>query len=102
MKRIVKAARKIEKKPPAMPSTVEIASGTDAETFSAPDCTFSPAPLSPSHSRQLVGASQLLDCRWQVLKEVAHAPHQWDQEEEADDEDRDRGAEHRHRRSETA
>ena len=36
MKMIVKAARKPAKKSPAMPSTAEIASGTDAETFSAP------------------------------------------------------------------
>ena len=32
MKRIVKAARKIEKKPPAMPRTAEIVSGTTDET----------------------------------------------------------------------
>ena len=49
MKMIVKVTRKPEKKSPAMPMTPAIASGTDAETFSAPDCTFSAAPLSPSH-----------------------------------------------------
>ena len=49
MKMIVKAMRKPEKKSPAMPSTAEIASGTDDETFSDPACTFSAAPLSPSH-----------------------------------------------------
>ncbi len=48
MKRIVKAARKTPKKPPAIPSTAEIASGIETETCSAPDCTFSAAPLSPS------------------------------------------------------
>ena len=48
MKMIVKAIRKPEKKSPAMPSTAEIASGTEAEIFSAPACTFSAAPLSPS------------------------------------------------------
>ena len=49
MKMIVKAMRKREKKSPAMPSTPVIASGTAAETFSAPVCTFPAAPLSPSH-----------------------------------------------------
>ena len=49
MKRIVNAARKTEKKLPAMPSTAEIASGTDTETCSAPDWTFPAAPESPSH-----------------------------------------------------
>ena len=34
-----------------MPSTAEIASGTADETFSAPDWTFSAAPLFPSHRR---------------------------------------------------
>ena len=34
-------------------------------------------------SRQLVGASQLLDRCRQVLQEVAHAPHHGGQEEEA-------------------
>jgi hypothetical protein len=48
MNRIVKQARKLEKKPPAIPSTAEIASGTDDETCSDPDCTFSAAPVSPS------------------------------------------------------
>ena len=48
MKMIVKQMRKPERKPPAMPSTPAIASGTDAATFSAPVCTFSAAPLSPS------------------------------------------------------
>ena len=47
MKRIVNAARKIAKKSPAMPSTAPIASGTETETVSAPDCTFSAAPVSP-------------------------------------------------------
>ena len=37
MKMIVKVTRNAEKKPPAMPSTAEIASGTPDETFSAPD-----------------------------------------------------------------
>ena len=36
MKRIVNPARKTAKKSPAIPSTAEIASGTDADTFSAP------------------------------------------------------------------
>ena len=49
MKRIVKAATKIVKKLPATPSMAEIVSGTDAETSSAPDSTFSAAPESPSH-----------------------------------------------------
>ena len=59
MKRIVKAARKIEKKLPAMPRTAEIASGTDAATFSAPDCTFSPAPPEsiPDSSSELLSCS---------------------------------------------
>ena len=48
MKRIVNAPRKTEKKVPPMPSTAEIASGTDTETCSAPDWTFPAAPLSPS------------------------------------------------------
>ncbi len=48
MKMIVKVTRKPEKKSPAMPMTPAIASGTAAETFSAPDCAFSAAPLSPS------------------------------------------------------
>ncbi len=51
MKRIVKAARKIEKKSPAIPSTDEIASGTETDTCCAPDWTFSAAPLSPSQER---------------------------------------------------
>jgi hypothetical protein len=37
MNRIVNAARKMEKKSPAMPSTPEIASGIDNETSCAPD-----------------------------------------------------------------
>ncbi len=37
MKRIVKAARKMLKKSPAMPSMASIVSGTDVETVSAPD-----------------------------------------------------------------
>ena len=49
MKRIVKAARKTEKKSPAIPSIAEIASGTETDTSSAPDWTFSAAPESPSH-----------------------------------------------------
>ena len=36
MKRIVKPARKIEKKSPAIPSTAETASGTETEVLSAP------------------------------------------------------------------
>ena len=48
MKMIVKAARKSPKNDPAMPSTPEIASGTDTETCCAPSCTFPAAPESPS------------------------------------------------------
>src|SRR5215207_1096106 len=50
VKSTVKPATKIVKKSPAMPSRAEIASGTDAATFSAPDCRFPPAPVSPSQS----------------------------------------------------
>ena len=48
MKRIVKLARKTPKKLPAMPSTAEIASGTETETSCAPSWTFPAAPESPS------------------------------------------------------
>ena len=44
MKRIVKPARKTPKKSPAIPSTAEIASGTEAEICCAPSWTFPPAP----------------------------------------------------------
>ena len=47
-KMTVKQMRKAEKKLPAIPSTAEIASGTDAEICSDPACTFPAAPLSPS------------------------------------------------------
>ena len=47
-KMTVKQMRKPEKKLPAIPSTAEIASGTDAEICSDPACTFPAAPLSPS------------------------------------------------------
>ena len=50
MKRIVKAARKTPKKSPAMPSTALIASGTALEICSAPDWTFSAAPVPPIES----------------------------------------------------
>ena len=53
MKMIVKAARKSPKKSPAMPSTALIVSGTETETLSAPDCTFSAAPESPIESSSL-------------------------------------------------
>ena len=49
MKMSVNPARKTEKKLPAMPSTAEIASGTEAAILSAPACTFSAPPLVPSH-----------------------------------------------------
>ncbi len=48
VKRIVKPAMNTVKKPPAMPSTDEIASGIETETCSAPSCTFPAAPESPS------------------------------------------------------
>ena len=49
MKRIVNAARKSEKNPPAIPRTAEIALGTSCETCWAPSWTFPAAPESPSH-----------------------------------------------------
>ncbi len=49
VKRIVKPAMKTVKKPPAIPSTDEIASGIETDICSAPSCTFPAAPVSPSH-----------------------------------------------------
>ena len=72
MKRIVKAARKTEKKLPAMPSTAWIASGTDAAIVSAPDWTFSAAPESPTESSS-PESRRSCDRRRQVLEVVAHA-----------------------------
>ena len=49
VKRIVKLAMKTVKKPPAIPSTDEIASGIETDICSAPSWTFPAAPVSPSH-----------------------------------------------------
>ena len=68
-----------------MPSTAEIASGTDAETFSAPDWTFSPAPPSRPATTSSSELAQLLDRCRQVLEEVAHAADERHEEEEGED-----------------
>ena len=97
---IVKAMRKPEKKSPAMPSTAEIASGTDDETSSDPACTFSAAPLSPSHDSSSDSRSCSTVCgrSWRV----ANAPHERHQEEKREHEHRDGRAEDRDCRREPA
>ena len=71
MNMIVKHARNTPKKPPAMPSTAEIASGTETEICWAPSWRFPPAPgVEP---RQLTRVLQLGDELRQVMEEVADA-----------------------------
>ena len=101
MKMTVKQTRKPETKPPAMPSTAEIASGTAAETCSDPACTFSAAPLSPSQESSS-DCAQLLDGRGQLLEEVADPADERHQEQQRDHQHRDGGAEHRDRRGQPA
>ena len=62
-----------------MPSTSEIASGTETEIFSAPSWRFPPAPVSPSHDSS--PESRTTDGRRQLLEEVAHAADERDEQQ---------------------
>ena len=101
MKMTVKQTRKAEKKLPAIPSTAEIASGTDAEICSDPACTFS-GGAAVAEPGELVGCPQLLDDRRQLLEEVSDTADERHQEQERDHEHPDGGAEHRDGRGEPA
>ena len=84
-----------------MPSTPEIASGTDAEIFSAPVCTFSAAPLSPSHE----SSSDARSCstsRRKILEKVPNRADERHQEQQPDQRAPARSAEHHHRRRQPA
>ena len=89
MKMIVKQMRKPEKKPPAIPSTAEIASGTAAEIFSEPAWTFSAAPLSPSQdsSSDARSCSTVCGRSWRKSRTLADERHQ---EQQRDHEHRQR------------
>ena len=100
-KMIVKQMRKAEKKLPAIPSTAEIASGTDAEILlgSRLHVPGRPAVAEPG---QLVRCAQLLDDRRQLLEEVSDTADERHEEQQSDHEHPDGGAEHRDGRGEPA
>ena len=100
MNRIVKPARKTLKKSPAMPSTAEIASGTETETCSAPSWTFPAAPESPSQESSSDSRRSATICG-KVLQEVADAPDERDEQKQQEQHDEERRSDHRDGRGET-
>jgi hypothetical protein len=102
MKRIVKAARKIPKKLPAMPRTAETASGTETETSCAPSWTLPAAPVSPSHPESSSDSRRLCTVCGRFLEEVAHRADERHEQDECERADGDRRAEDGDRRGEPA
>ena len=82
------------------PEHADTASGTETETSSAPDCRFSPAPVSPSHESS--SASRSCSIVGELLEEVPHGADQRHEQEEREHDDRERCAQHRHGRRKAA
>ena len=100
MKRIVKPARKTPKKPPAMPRTAEIASGTETETCCAPSWTFPAAPESPSQEGSSSESRRLSTICGRSCRKSRTHPDERHEQDQQQHEDGDRRAEDGDRRRE--